>query len=1358
MKEDELDRYMRHIGASKPKQKFQQEEDELDEYMKSVGARRPLTNTALEKRLLPPQMPGSPTALIPPGEEIIRPTELRPPMERTALEKELVPEERMKARPPTKPGFYALKGKERERWAEALLKEELEKQAKPLEERKPYKEMERIARVGVPRLYGKEREVIDVPGQFLTHAANMYLWGIPGKVNEMVTGETLPQPRTELAEIAGGTGALAGMIGGKGTLAPFKVTAKLVNSLLKKAPRTAVGKVLQSTVRGSLALSLASGAVEWEGENIKEIATSKIRAAVSAAPTGAVFGIAPYLKLASQYPILSKALRIGAGSAAIDLIHGQHPFDERSLFRKSYDYGLNVFFLRHEAPSSMIERLAKEGKRFNKQAKSEGYKTDFPETVEGVYSRTFDFIKPAQEMTPKEVLEYRTVKIEPAKETEYTKSLVAFAHPSSKQRGKVQVSLFEKRKGKWMPTTDVQHDSWESASKQLLSLHKSIKPTAKTKKEEPDIHLNEKLDPKIDLPYEEWVKSDIGGFINLEIKDTFGASKKSRIYQDLFDRFHPIKKLTDIVKKEGIELPFAKDPYTNIRNYLGVQGKSETKLMYKRFEVDAEANIRYKGKSLKDIVKPIKKNIDAFDRYLIYRRVPELEGRGIKTGIDIKKAKEFNSKHKSFEPMAKEVTEYANSLLNELVDSGLLSKSKAETIKRNNQMYVPFKRVMEDLKTYKYIPSSKKLLSKVTAPLKRIKGSERPIKSPLESIVEATYTITEAVERNRIANQIIALRGLSPEIARIIKPVKPNMAVVAVLKDGTKVFRPSVFQKEGIIELMKDGKRHFFKVPKELYDSMAQLEKTGQNWLIKMLALPARWLRTGATTAPEFAFRNPVRDQWFAFVNSKYGFIPGWDFAKGLFDLVKKPEMYWRWKAAGGEWSMLVTLDKATNQANLKKVLGKKDAKRYLRNPLSFLEDVSMYTEIPTRLGVFKRAAKKTGVSDIEAAFQSREGSIDFARRGAKMKTISALYTFLNARLQGIDKLMRTFKERPMTTTAKIMAVSVIPSIGNYLLNRDDPTYWEIPQWQRDLFWIIPVKRTKVDEEGKITQKGIYLRIPKGDVGVIFGTTTERILEHIDRDEKGKMELDKLAISMIKEASPISDVGGFLPTAFRAPFEAMANKNFFLNRPIVSQGRERLEKKYQYSPWTSETTKAIGSVFNVSPSRIEHVVTGYGGGLARHALKLNDIIMGEMGILPTKAKRPTELADIPLIKAFSVRDPRGFGSESVQKFYDTLEKMERFSTTYKRLRETGMTAEVQKYLRKNKVQSAAKYYKLDTTFRRARNDLAALRKMRDVILQSKKISVEEKRKAIDGINSIVMAIVIPNLNRYKAVEQKTERR
>lgn len=852
-------------------------------------------------------------------------------------------------------------------------------------------------------------------------------------------------------------------------------------------------------------------------------------------------------------------------------------------------------------------------------------------------------------------------------------------------------------------------------------------------------------EPKIDKPWKEIKDKAVGGFLDVGLKQNL-PEKMHKGYQDIVNRFHSINRITDIAKTEA-DIKVTEDPAISAKLYLGVQGKAETKLFWGRHKIDDSGNIVKVGESLQEITKNVpKEKMEDFDQYLIYRRVPELEERGIKTGFDLEKAKESVKNNKQYEKTAAKFTEFMHSQIHELVDAGLISADKAKTIIKQNQMYASYQRVMDDLEKYGHIPTGSNIFNKVNTPIHKIKGgSARPIKSPIESAIKSTYLITNAIERNNVAKNIVNLRKLSPKVAEIITPTKPDMTLVATLEDGTKIFRPKQTQGQGIIEVFEEGKRKFYTVPKDLYETMTGLTDVTTSWFVKMLAAPARLLRTGATTVPEFALRNPFRDQWAAFVNAKHGYIPFYDFGKGLFSLVGKTDDYWKYKASGAEWATLVDLDRVTTKANMKKLAGIKEWDKYVRNPISLLEDFSSLGEQPTRLGVFGAARKK--VSDIEAAVESREASVDFARRGARMKVVSSLYTFLNARLQGIDKFARTVKENPIKASAKITAVAVIPSVINYLMNRDDPTYWEIPQWQRDMFWIVKAGET-------------YLRIPKGDVGVMFGTTAERILQYTDQTRRGQIQLDKLATNILKESMPISDIGGTIPTAFRPFIENITNYSFFRKRPIVPHGKQKLEPYLQHSAYTSEIAKKIGKALNVSPSKMENLLIGYTGGLGRHGLKLADIAMQEVtGKKPPKT--PKQLADYPAIGAFAIRNPDGFNSESVAKFYEIAERLDTYNATVKSMQKKQSTEDLLKYNRKHFQDYISSRKENKTSLYReinkARTLLGEIRRQQEEILESNR-SIEKKEEAIKFLDRAVMGIVVPINHRYTLYEEKAKRR
>jgi hypothetical protein len=113
--------------------------------------------------------------------------------------------------------------------------------------------------------------------------------------------------------------------------------------------------------------------------------------------------------------------------------------------------------------------------------------------------------------------------------------------------------------------------------------------------------------------------------------------------------------------------------------------------------------------------------------------------------------------------------------------------------------------------------------------------------------------------------------------------------------------------------------------------------------------------------------------------------------------------------------------------------------------------------ENATRLGEFKKVSggltEKAAIQ--EGGMAAREVTVDFARTGMKTRAMSLISAFFNAAVQGEDRVIRAFAEKPVGTTTKMMAAITLPSVLLYLSNRDDPRWQEIPRWQKDLFWIV---------------------------------------------------------------------------------------------------------------------------------------------------------------------------------------------------------------------------------------------------------------------------------------------------------------
>lgn len=833
------------------------------------------------------------------------------------------------------------------------------------------------------------------------------------------------------------------------------------------------------------------------------------------------------------------------------------------------------------------------------------------------------------------------------------------------------------------------------------------------------------------------------------------------LYTSALDDLHPLAEFSKIAKKNVKNLKATDDPYILARNLRGWVGKADLFLNKGTFKKQfwtpdkkGRARMEFTGKSYSEIMNQVEK-MNALDDFRVFivaeRIVNDLADRNIKTGISVDDAKtalkELSEKYPEFERISKERREYKDSLLEYAQESGLIGPKGLTKMRELNKYHVPFYRVMEETGT-KFLGKTK-IGGNLSSPIKKIKGSEREIIDPLESDVKDTYALINASERNNIgvamaniAKMNFELGRLFEEVARPMAPVKVNVKeVMDQAMKGTDLedmeipdelseiivtlFRPTFASGPNMLNVNMGDKQKVFEVDSDLFQAIQGLNVEDVGLIMKLIAIPAKVLRAGATLSPDFSVRNPLRDQFTAFVYSKYGFTPGIDLMRGMFELFKKGDVYDLWKAAGGEHATFVSLDREVLQKNLKQVLSGKGegGLSYVKNPLKILQILSELGEAGTRLGEMRNALAK-GADPIEAAYASRNITLDFARIGAKTKAMNSIIAFLNAQLQSTDTTIRRFKERPFQTLWKVLVGITLPSILLYFANRDDPRWKEIPQWQKDLFWIV------------LTPEHIY-RIPKPfELGVIFGSGPERALEAMETKDPEMFK--QLNQTIMEGFTP-----GWMPTGMIPIVENLSNYSFFLDRPIVSPGKENLPPSQQAGPYTTEVSKVIGEALNYSPAKIDNLVSGYGGGLGKYAQQGIDKILIGTGVVQVPPKPAKKLEEMPVIKAFMIREPIGSGSESVNRVYTKYNSSNQQLTYVKQLVKAGKPDEATAYVKAHPETIDA------IILTNVVNTFSDMNKAVDQIKQSEKLTPQEKAKKIDQIGILQTNLAQKTLQELK---------
>ena len=722
-------------------------------------------------------------------------------------------------------------------------------------------------------------------------------------------------------------------------------------------------------------------------------------------------------------------------------------------------------------------------------------------------------------------------------------------------------------------------------------------------------------------------------------------------------------------------LPFSKNPYILQRVLKGYMGLSDHFFMHGVVDFHTRNIV---SKPLNAILKRAEKHLRELDAYLVSKRQIILEPRGIRSGVgeslkhDIEIAKNtikiLEKDHPYFKEIYKDLQEYQNNLLKYLRDSGAIDKKSYAKMKASNPEYVPWYRISEDM----------------FSPIKSIgkKAAHKQLAPPVESIVKNTYVFLLAAERYVARKALVDMakrEGSGKWIIKASTPMKPiKVGIKEVLDKIAKEFDVEQFPGiEGVITLFrpnhvlpknsrlisvnnKAGKAEYYEVQSEsLYESLDVFDRESAHWMLKLLSKPAATLRAGATLSPEFILRNPLRDQFMAYVQSKYGFTPVVSLVKGIFSAVKMDKYYTDFKLSGADHSMLSSLDRKYIQKQLQDIL---HPIRIVRHPFEVLKITSELMEVGTRLGEFRKAMDKeikAGVGRKEAltraGFAAREVSLDFARIGAKMQGLNMIVAFWNARLQGHDKMIRTFRDNPVEATARAVLSITAPSVAFYFANRDDPRYWELPDWQRDLFWIIFTDNMTYGQWAKMTPEeraasmgGIY-RIPKPfELGVVFGSFFERILQYIDGRNPEAM---KEFLHTFAEASQPVDI----PTGLKAPIENWKNWSIFLERPLFPRHLEELEPEFQKTPYTSQFAQKIGEAIGYSPAKIENIIRGYGGGMGMLGVEGIDKIMEVVGITDLPPQPEKGLSDLPGFRGFKIKFPTA-NTKSIRDLYSYYSK------------------------------------------------------------------------------------------------------
>lgn len=726
-----------------------------------------------------------------------------------------------------------------------------------------------------------------------------------------------------------------------------------------------------------------------------------------------------------------------------------------------------------------------------------------------------------------------------------------------------------------------------------------------------------------------------------KIQQGFEAGRKARqirprgagIRTQLLDKFTP---LYDLVKQAKKELPTEINPYKRIRLLAGLEGKVEIELK----------------QGLEQVLNRNVKQLDDLSSLLIMDRTREIARYGKKTFLsetDITKGtNELIAKHgqdgfNQLEQSAQEVRNFGNTLLERLRDSGIIDDASFNRIKAKNEFYVPFQvveHISDSLEKGRFIRTSYNVASQDV--IKRLKGSEKALGDPLEGLVQKTSKVIALTERNKAMQQLVDLRNVDPVFKDLIKPHD---------------VKESIPEGMDVVRLFVNGKNVEYTVPEGVAAAIKNLDKEASNILVRMLKPQASLLRKGTVIYNVgFIPINAVRDMQNAmFQTGAESGIKGtaalvYSYPAALFSTIGEGKLWQQWLKDGGGYGTLTSHIFKRPQVTVRTLAGVKEPafKQVATSIPHAIRKIGQIIEESTRLARDRAGIKYLGESSTEAVFKSRDVTVDFSKSGTVTRSLNTVVPFLNANIQGAERLAHIWKTNPKQAAMMGTILAGIPATILYMLNKTFPDYEDIPQYRRDLDWIFMYNQRSPEEIAN--REPLYaVRLAKGQIISPIANITENALRYLSKNNPRKFT--ELVASVFEDISPVGfpynkealgkTLSRITPPVLRGGIEAVTGTNLFTGQPVVPEYLQRVAPEEQFTKRTPEIYKKAGQLFKQSPRKIESFVRTATGGVGQQLAELasGNIKRGTTGQIQ---RRFTEV----------------YGGEQVGKQYDQLRGFE----------------------------------------------------------------------------------------------------
>ena len=693
------------------------------------------------------------------------------------------------------------------------------------------------------------------------------------------------------------------------------------------------------------------------------------------------------------------------------------------------------------------------------------------------------------------------------------------------------------------------------------------------------------------------------------------------------------------------------------------------------------------------------------------------------------KTEDGRNRQQLYKEVFDEFQQYRDDVLAVAEQSGIITSEQREMW--GEEFYVPFYRLAEDNQQTSGMMATSGL-SRQQA-YKRLKGGTQNLNDLLQNTMMNFHHLLDASLKNQAATQAI-------ENAE-------TLGMAERVPESNRDTKRSTF-------VMENGKKAYYEIDDPLvFTALTALAHPGMNSMaMKVMRGFKRVFTNLTTTTPQFMIANLIRDSLQASATS--------DVSKNAFKNVieggrsyKDERIRAQMLASGASFNFghlygnnpdELRAQLTRNMRNAKLVNGPAMVPNVLRAGWSWWNDVNNATENLNRAAIYSQNRDKGA---LRAAFESRD-LIDFSAHGAwpAVRVLIDIVPFLNARIQGLDKIYRSgvkpgasvlaeaFGKGKANVTDKqaaarfwtVTGVVTMATIALYLHNQDDEEYQKLEDWQKDTYWFF-----------RAGNQAFFIPKPF-EVGAM-ATLAERMTEQfVDDKATGKLFAQRLG-HMMTDTFSFSPV----PQMMQPALDIYANYDAFTGRPIEGVGMERLSPELRRRANTSKAAEWISGALNstvgaigdpdknplaLSPVQVDHLIGGYFGQVGTWVASSADVAWRAATGVENPAQRWYEYQPVR-------RFYRNLGDEDRYTkygtiFYEGLREANRAYSDAKELREMGRLADAAE-VATNKRDMLA----LRLPLNRAQRRLNTINQQIDIIRRSN-LDGEVKRQRIDRLNAV----------------------